>query len=452
LEDDGIKNMHINPSILPRRRNMTYKQQQYLHDHTTQYGYYEEEKKLIAKFLPTRNYVNGEWIEFYNSILEAWMDTERYSQASTGLNNNRRDVIVLDLDKGIENLCIPVTYLFQNPETGHYQAGLVLDEPTYDLKRNLILTQKLNELCNGDPEYKAWMCKNPFHFVTEWTSLIFNFEELYKEYVCQEEVRSKEEKKNDRLKSMTKLTPQSEEIHLVKNVEEKNISMKEIQELSVDFMVKNVRFTLNDKLSENTSRHNHIMKNTNRYVWCNKARVTLEQTIEFLLSINEQIAKKCNKPPEKETEVIYQVKSLYPWAMEKYDPEKAKYLFSIENIEAWREAGLTIRREIRDHKIEKLHELLTDFCVKGSYRYIQSKMLEIFDIKVSLGWLATYIPLFKSEDQEISEEPKNSPSSSLLNLIIILNCVYIKQFILTNYFIFWILKAKLRKKMAVFRC
>lgn len=337
-----------------------------MYNTTTNYGL----PKTNCKFLTTRKCINGRWTDLYDTILDCWKDTKEWPQCAAGINHNRRDVIIIDIDHSEDTILIPVSYKFQNPSSGHWQAGLVLKSPCFDRESYIDLTHEVNRLCKGDQRYTGWQCKNPYYFDAEWTGLTFNFSELYSQYVKPLFSSSLSYMKmNSFEESQKSASPSS------------SLSYMKMNTLKVEM------------LNGEDSRHFHIMDKVNRFVWGNGAKVSLEDTIEYMLKVNPTIGKICNKEPEQEEVIINQVRSLYPWAIEHYEEgKKPDHAPTIEDIEKWHEKALEVRKRNRDYKIDKLRELIEDFEIMGSYRYLQKKMMEMFDIKVSLGWISKNLP------------------------------------------------------------
>ncbi|GHT98545.1 hypothetical protein FACS1894142_5010 [Spirochaetia bacterium] len=290
------------------------------------------------------------------------------------MNHNRRDVIVIDIDNSEDSIAIPVSYKFQNPESGHRQAGLLLNTPCFDTERYIELTHTINTICRGDKRYTGWQCKNPYYFNAEWTGLTFDFSELYARYSSPIYSSPLSYMKMDSFEGHQKAASSSSSLSYMK--------MDTLKE---------------GMMNGEDSRHFHIMDKVNRFVWGNDAKVSLEETIEYMLNINTTIGKICNKEPEQEDEIIRQVYSLYPWAIEHYEAgKKPNHAPTIDDIEKWHEKALEARRRNRDYKIDKLRELIVDLEVQVSYRYIQKKMKELFDIKVSRGWIGNNLPSLRS--------------------------------------------------------
>lgn len=126
----------------------------------------------------------------YTSIQTVWAEYSQYKQTSAGLNHFRRDVIIADFDDSLENFNkafqnsgLPAfSYILVNKDTGHVQAGYILETPfQWDLKnekeKELYLTCKrnLNSFC-PDNGYKGWRCKNPYfkEFHTVWNNIVYN--------------------------------------------------------------------------------------------------------------------------------------------------------------------------------------------------------------------------------------------------------------------------------------
>jgi hypothetical protein len=304
--------------------------------------------------------------------LDCWKETKEWPQCSAGMNHKRRDVIVIDIDNTEDSITIPVSYKFQNPLSGHWQAGLVLNSPCFDRKIYIQLTHEINRICKGDQGYTGWQCKNPYYFNAEWTGLTFNFGDLFSQYI------------NSLPSSSSSL------FYMKMDSFEKG---QKAPSSSSFFSYMKMDTLKEGMMNGEDARHFHIMDKVNRFVWGNGAKVSLEETIEYMLKINTTIGKICNKEPEQEDEIMYQVNSLYPWAIEQYEEgKKPNHAPAIEDIEKWHEKALEVRRRNRDYKIDKLRELIVDFEVHGSYRYIQKRMLELFDIKVSRGWIGNNLP------------------------------------------------------------
>ncbi|GHT93243.1 hypothetical protein FACS1894140_6220 [Spirochaetia bacterium] len=339
------------------------KQKQFLHNTHTDYGFKNEK----CKFLKTRACIKGVWKDLYPTILDAWTATKDYPQCSAGLQHNRRDVIVIDLDYETETetkpeLPIPYSYSLYNEASKHWQFGLFLTAPVWARQDYIKLVHALNKLCGGDKRYTGWQCKNPLHFKGTITNKKFKFAELYRTYCGSSPIME---------------APPSSSPVISEN-EHFKISSKE--------------------LIDNDSRHGYFLEEGRRFVWSHKG-CTEADLLDFFLDLNQQFPELVNKEPESFEEVKRQAESIYKWAIDHYKEGKKPVKETvIEDTTRWHELGLQKRQMIKDYKIEKLQELI-DTGTTGSIRYMRKKMKELFDIKVSIGWIS----------QEIKKLP---PSSS----------------------------------------
>ncbi|GHU55236.1 hypothetical protein FACS189442_2540 [Spirochaetia bacterium] len=329
------------------------KQKQFLHNTHTDYGFKGEK----CKFLKTRSCIDGVWKDLYPDILSAWKATKDFPQCSTGLQHNRRNVIVIDLDYESETkpeLPISYSYSLYNPESKHWQFGLFLTAPVFDKPSYIKLTHTLNKLCGGDSRYTGWQCKNPLHFGGTITPFKFRFAKLYKTY-CGSSPKPE-------------APPSSPPI--ISENEHFKISSKEL--IGVD------------------SRHGYFLEEGRRFVWSHDG-CTEADLLHFFQDLNQGFPKLCNKEPESFEEVKRQAESIYKWSVDTYkEGRKPVKETTVEDTIRWRELGLQKRQMIRDYKIEKLHELI-EIGITGSVRYMRAKMLEMFDIKVSVGWISQEI-------------------------------------------------------------